>query len=371
MKRIIIIIDGMGDSAYKELGGKTPLEKAKTPNMDFLASNGKVGMMWPISKKIAPESDQAMIALLGFDPFQTYTGRGVLEAYGSGIKMEGVVARCNFSTETKKGVIIKVQGATEKQVKQYAKILNDDKVKIVPTVGYRAVMMIKTKSSPRVSNTHPGYTIIKNYVSTANPIKGRRLIVKRCRALEKDAEPTAKMINDFTKKTEEKIKEHTILIRGAGNRLPKLGKLKGRWALLADMPVEKGVGRIVGMKILPKSIDLKKTFNTIKKNFNKYDNFYMQIKGPDTFAHQGDVKGKIKAIEKIDREFIGRIIKLDAKICVTADHSTECKLKAHSKLPVPILIYTKNKGKAKKFCEKECRRGFKIYGKELLKVTHP
>jgi 2,3-bisphosphoglycerate-independent phosphoglycerate mutase len=358
----------MGDSRYKELGGKTPLEKAKTPNMDFLAKEGKVGMMWPIAKNIAPESDQAMISLLGFDPFKTYTGRGVLEAYGSGIKINGVVCRCNFSAETNKGIITKVQGATEQQVKEYAKKLSDDRIKIIPTVGYRAVMIIKTKSSPRVSNTHPGYKVIKNYVTNALPIAGRKLRVLRCKPLEKNAEETAMLINKFTKKVESHLKNKTMLMRGCGNRLPKLEKLKGRWALLADMPVEKGIGRIVGMKILPKSQDLKKTFNTIKNNFNKYDNFYLQIKGPDAFAHQGDVHGKVKAIEKVDREFIGRIKELDAITCVTADHSTECRLKAHSKLPVPLLIYGKGKDRAKGFGERECSRGMKVYGRQLLSL---
>ncbi len=359
----------MGDSRYKELGGKTPLEKARTPNMDFLASKAKTGIMWPIAKDIAPESDQAMMSILGFDPFKAYTGRGVLEAYGFGIKINGVVARCNFSTETKKGVIIKVQGASERQVRQYAKILSDDKIKIIPTIGYRAVMMIKTKSSPRVTNTHPGYSIIKNYVTTANPVKDRRLIAKRCRALEKNAEETARLINEFTKKTEAKIKKHTILIRGAGNKLPKLDKLKGRWALLADMPVEKAIGKIGGMKVLPKSKNLRKTFGTIQKNFNKYDHFYLQIKGPDAYAHLGNVKGKVKAIEKIDREFISRIRKLNFDIlCVTADHSTECRLKAHSKLPVPFLIYNNKASNTRKFSERECAKGLKIYGRELLKL---
>lgn len=369
IKKIIVIIDGMGDSSYKELGNKTPLEKARTPNLDYLASKSKVGMMWPIAKNIAPESDQAMLSILGFDPFKIYTGRGVLEAYGSGIKMQGVIARCNFSTETKEGVIINVQGASENQVRRYANILSDDKVRIIPTVGYRAVIMIKTKSSPRVANTHPGYSIIKNYVTSANPIEGRRLKAKKCVPLEKSAEETANLINCFIRKTESMIKNHTLLIRGAGNRLPKLAKLKGKWALLADMPVEKGIGKLVGMSVLPKSPDLKRTFNVIKHNFNRYDNFYLQIKGPDSYAHLGDLKGKVRAIEKIDREFISRLreLKFDV-VCVTADHSTECKLKAHSKLPVPFLVFDNKERKSLGFSEKGCKDGVKIYGKDLLKI---
>jgi len=368
MKKIIVLLDGLGDSKYKELGNKTPLEKAKTPYMDSMARDGKVGMMTVIAKNIAPESDEAMIALLGFDPFKVHTGRGVLEAHGFGIKIEGNIVRCNFSAETKNGIITRVQGATEKQVKRYAKIFSDEKIKVIPTVGYRAVIMIKTKSSPLVTNTHPGYRIVKNHVSTALPIKGRKLKVHRCKALEKNAEETARLINEFTKKVEKTLKNKTVIMRGCGNKLPKLKKLKGRWALLADMPVEIGVGKIVGMKILPKSPDLKKTFETIKKNFNKYDNFYLQIKGPDAYAHLGDVWGKVKAIEKIDREFISRVKKLNAVICVTGDHSTECKLKAHSKLPVPFLIYGRGRSKAKNFSEKECKKGTRIQGRELLKL---
>lgn len=367
MKRIIVIIDGLGDSRYKELGNKTPLEKAHTPNMDFLAANGMVGMMWPIAKNIAPESDQAMLSILGYDPFKAYTGRGVLEAYGSGINFKGIAARCNFA-ETRNGVITKVQGASREEVEKYARMLSDETVKIIPTIGYRAVMVIKTKSSPRVTNTHPGYRIIKNYVTTAVPVQGKKLKVEKCKALEKNSEETAKIINEFTRKTEKTLKNKTILVRGCGNRLPKLKKLKGRWALLADMPVEKAVGELAGMKVLEKSRDLEKTFETIRKNFGRYDNFYMQIKGPDTFGHRGNVKGKVRAIEKIDSEFMSRIRKLDAMVCVTADHSTECRLKAHSKLPVPFLIFGKGKSSAKKFSEKECMKGIKIGGKQLMNL---
>ncbi len=199
-------------------------------------------------------------------------------------------------------------------------------------------------------------------------LEGKYRVIVYFANAEKEAEETARLINEFMKKVEKKLKDKTIMIRGAGNKLPKLKKLKGRWALLADMPVEIGIGKIVGMKILPKYPDLKKTFNVIKNNFNKYDVFYMQIKGPDTYAHLGDVKGKVKAIEKIDKEFISRLRKLKAVICITADHSTECKLMAHSKLPVPFLIYGKGKDKAKAFKEIECKKGIKIYGRQLLKL---
>ncbi len=382
MKKIIIILDGLGDIPCKELNGKTPLEAANKPNLDFLAENGKTGMMYPIRKGWAPESDQSMISMLGFDVFKTYTGRGVLEAYGSGINFKGcVVSRCNFS-KVEKGVITQVQGASEEESKLFAEKMNGliKDAKIVPTVGYRAVLLTKTKSSPRVSNTHPGYVIVKNYCSQAQQVAGKTLKVQRCKALVPAAEKTSEVINNIVELSEKNLKGFTMITRGTGNKLPKLGKLKGKWALLADMPVEKAIGKIVGMKILPKKTiikgvyvetDLKETFDTIMKNFDKYNYFYMQIKGPDTYGHLGDVKGKVKAIEKIDQEFISKIKDLPFDvICVTADHSTPCSMKSHSEHPTPFLIYGKGKDSVEEFSEKACSKGSLGFfeGKKLLKL---
>src|SRR3989337_2956419 len=100
MKLIYIVIDGMGDIPIAELGNKTPLEAAVTPNMDSLAGNGQTGLMYTVKKGIAPESDAAVISLLGYDPFKYSTGRGVIEAVGAGIEMrDGDLAlRCKFAT---------------------------------------------------------------------------------------------------------------------------------------------------------------------------------------------------------------------------------------------------------------------------------
>jgi len=373
MKKIIIILDGLGDLPCKELNGKTPLESANTPNMDFLAKWGQTGVMYPIQKGWAPESDQSMISMLGFDVFKTYTGRGVLEAYGSGISFKGkVVCRCNFA-KVKNGVITAIQGATNAQSKKFVTSLNKLRkdVQLTPTIGYRSVMLINTNSSPRVTNTHPGYVLAKNYCSKAQPVAGKKLRVKRCKPLVKDAKKTAEIINDFVKLSEERLRGFTLITRGTGDKLPKLSKLKGKWALLADMPVEKAIGKLVGMTVLSKYQDLGKTFKVIKNNFKKFDNFYLQIKGPDSFGHKGLPKEKMKSVEQIDKEFLSKIRTLPFDvICITADHSTPCSMKAHSEHPAPVLIYGKRKDSVKEFSEDACRKGglgfFK--GGKLLKL---
>ena len=89
MKKLLyIVLDGLGDLPGPELDGKTPLEAAETPHMDSLARKGRTGLMYPIKEGIAPESDAAVISILGYDPFQYYTGRGPLESYGAGLEME-------------------------------------------------------------------------------------------------------------------------------------------------------------------------------------------------------------------------------------------------------------------------------------------
>ena len=100
LKLIYVAIDGMGDLPNKTLDNKTPLEAAETPNMDALAASGKTGLMYTVKKGVAPESDVAVISLLGYDPFKCSTGRGVIEAAGAGLKMKDgdLALRCNFAT---------------------------------------------------------------------------------------------------------------------------------------------------------------------------------------------------------------------------------------------------------------------------------
>ena len=100
MKLLFIVIDGMGDLPIPALDNKTPLEAARTPNLDSLVKVGKTGLMYTVGEGIAPESDVAVISLLGYDPFKYSTGRGVIEVAGAGLKMKDgdLALRCNFAT---------------------------------------------------------------------------------------------------------------------------------------------------------------------------------------------------------------------------------------------------------------------------------
>src|SRR5208283_429207 len=161
LKLIYVAIDGMGDLPIKSLGNKTPLEAAETPNMDALARNGKTGLMYSVKKGVAPESDVAVISLLGYDPFKFSTGRGVIEVAGAGLEMKDgdLALRCNFATLGQGKNIIDRRVArtlTTDEATELSKVANEQvKLTSYPatfefknTLGHRAVLLIKSKGKP-------------------------------------------------------------------------------------------------------------------------------------------------------------------------------------------------------------------------------
>ena len=175
MKKLLyVILDGVGDLPIEELGKKTPLEAAATPNMDELASTGKQGFVYTVGEGIAPESDIGVISILGYDAHKYYTGRGPLESYAEGLEVkDGDLAyRVNFATkEPNSNKIIDRRvgrSLTTQQATELAGEINT-KVKLTSrpakftfknTIGHRGVLVVRRKSgrlSAEVTNTDPAY----------------------------------------------------------------------------------------------------------------------------------------------------------------------------------------------------------------------
>lgn len=350
MRKIIVILDGLADTPIKALKNKTPLEVANTPTLDYLASKSFCGLMYPI-KGIAPESGSSIFNLLGY-PLNKYPGRGPIEALGADIKLPKpfLALRVNFAKiQNNKLLNIRTQPPSPQQLRQINSI--DKKIKLYPTKDHRGVLIINKKLSKEISNTHPGYKRYKNYS------KARPGIYNKEQPLSGNKQ-TKKELQNFLKKAKAILKNKTLLLRGAGNSLPKLKNLKN-WAIISDMPIEKGIGKLTGMKVVKHS--LVQNLLTAKKNV------IVQIKGPDTYGHKGDHVGKIKAIEALDTK-LKPLKKLQkAILCITSDHATPCNLKSHSAHPVPFLIYNKPPNNIKKFSEKACKKGKTIQGKDLMK----
>ena len=406
MKLIYIAIDGMGDLPIAELGNRTPLETAKTPNMDFLANNGKTGLMYTVRRGVAPESDVAVISLLGYDPFEYSTGRGIIEAVGAGLDVKDgdLALRCNFATLGEGKTIIDrrvKRTLTTEEATELSEAANNEitlescpsTFKFQNTSGHRAVLVLKSKHkekclSSKITNSDPAYTYV-NGIGVATPHV--EMVLKKSVPLDdtEEARNSANLVNEFIEKAhvlwenhavnkkraaEGKLKANCVLTRDAGSQLPKFFNINERYnvnfAALADMHAERGIAHLAGMQatlLPPPSGDLEKDCEVrVKKLLEvlpSHDCFYIHLKGPDEPGHDGNCYKKTEIITAIDKYFFGKLLReielKDHIICVTSDHATPCGLKVHSDTPVPVLI---SGGKVTdesvgKFSERNCEHG--------------
>lgn len=399
-----MVIDGIGDLPIEELGNKTPLEASRTPNMDSLAKNGKTGLMYTVKKGFAPESDVAVISILGYDPFKYSTGRGVFEAIGVGLSMKNgdLALRCNFATlgEGREIVDRRVdRSLTSQEAEELSRAINQNvELESYPadfefksTLGHRAALVIKSRDkslSSQITNIDPAYSRSEKLGMAEAEVE---MVLKDCQPLDEseEAKISARLVNEFVEKSHSILEGHQInkhraeegeleanimLTRDAGHLLPQFYDINEEYGLkfvsLPDMPVERGISELAGMDMVvlpPPSGDIEKDceirVNKLLAVLQYYDCFYIHIKGPDEPGHDGKFDVKKKLISMIDKHFLGKLLEridLDNYVlCVTSDHSTPCKLKAHSDEPVPLLISGNEiQGDAvQKFSEPECEKG--------------
>ncbi len=398
-KLLMIILDGASGLPAKSLGKKTPLEAARTPNLDKIASISKAGLMYVIGKGIAPQSDAAAYALLGYDPFKI-PARGVTEALGAGLDFKNgeLALRCNFAyVEDGKIVKVRISNLHHFTGKRIEKLINENVNLDVPftfkfTIGYRGVLILHGKNlSSDVSNTHPGYVrerIGGELMSVAKHLS-KSLEIKEARPLIKDpaAEYSAELINDFSNQARKVLEKacikdpkgnpiNYILCRDAGNYLPALESFYDKYrlffGLIAEMPVELGIARLLKLEVIKPKKSYEQMAKQVLKEIEGLSGLYVHIKGPDKYGHLGDAVGKKKAIEKIDNEFMSILLKeYNPKkhvLCVTCDHSTPAVYGSHSSHPVPLLITSNEPDNISRFTEKECAKGSikDLLGKELM-----
>ncbi|MBI4438544.1 2,3-bisphosphoglycerate-independent phosphoglycerate mutase [Candidatus Woesearchaeota archaeon] len=404
MKTILVVLDGMADRPSDKLGNKTPLEAAETPSMDKLARNGSLGQL-DILEGIAPESDSAVLSILGYDPHRYYTGRGPLEAVGIGIRMRpGTLAlRCNFATAAKYPELKDrrvARSLTSEESHAIAEAISNSitlknaEFDFKASVAHRAVLMIRAKEklSSRITNTDPAYAVTRKGIPEALAKFEMKLQESKPLDNTKEAAHAAELLNEFTRKSYELLDSHpinrkrrekgmlpanAIISRDGGDRMPDLYDISekhGRkFAILADMPLEIGIGTLSGMGIvqLPfptftkedHAIRVEKTVHALKN----YDALYIHIKGPDLFGHEGDHEGKKQCIQDIDKHYFEPLLKRislkETVIAITSDHSTPCSMKGHSGDPVPFVISGGNvpSDKVTTFSEQEAEKG--SYGK--------
>jgi len=363
MKYVILQGDGMPDHLLPELGGKTPLEVANTPNLDKIAKCAmKFGMVKTIPDPLPPGSDVGNLTVLGYDPMVYYTGRSPLEAASMGVELgpTDVTLRCNLVTlsEDNGHTIMEDYSAGHITTEEAEQIINDikreleeDNLKLHPGVSYRH-LLVWTGGNKEIVTTPPhdisGKEIAAYFPSGEGSQKLKALIDKS-RDILKDHPVNKKRIE------EGKNPANSIWLWGQGvaPTMPTFKELYGlSGSVISAVDLVKGIGKYAGLDV----IDVPGATGYLDTNYegkvdyaleslNEVDLTMIHIESTDETGHVGDAKLKIQAIEDFDGRVVGRVLDGikkfgDYKILVMSDHPTPIDLRTHVNEPVPYAIYS-------------------------------
>ena len=413
MKGIFVVLSGVADEPCQALGQSTPLQAARTPNLDALAKVSRIDYCHPMKEGVAPESSSSIVSLLGFDPHLAPSGP--LEAQGAGIKLTrgDLALRCNFATidDLKSGNILdRRAGRTlnTKEANALAKAINEGvklpfKFEFYPTIQHRGIVVFRGGFSDNITNADPFY---RNGMAYAGITP--KIVFSKPMDDEDDSKLAADLVNSFIRKSHEVLDKHYLnvsragkglfsanylLCRGAGNEPAQFKKLRGKWMALGYTPLKRGVAEVCKMDIYKvsypkmKGIDvyenlysalrkaIKSSIKMLKKHRKSHDYFYINLRESDIAGLDNKPMETVKMIELIDRRlfsFLKKFVeKNNAKLVVTSGHTTSCRLKSHSADPVPVLFYNPFdlRDEEKRFTEEEGLQGSKIAGRKLLERT--
>jgi 2,3-bisphosphoglycerate-independent phosphoglycerate mutase len=388
MKYIVLLGDGMADYPVPELNGKTPLEAASKPNMDFLAHHGEMGLVKTIPDGYPPGSDVANLSVFGYDPALFYTGRSPLEAVSMGVAMEDtdLAFRCNLITLSdeqqyqEKAMLDYSAGEittdeARELIKAIAENLNSSELTFYPGISYRHCLIWKN-GKDGLSLTPP------------HDISGRKIASYLPQGVNSD------VFLSLMKKSEAILKNHPVNLRrierglnpatsiwlwGQG-RKPALKPFREKYNLsgsvISAVDLVRGIGILAGLE----PIFVEGATGNLHTNYtgkamaclraleNGSDFAYVHVEAPDECGHQGMLDGKITSIEKIDSELLSPLLrgldKWDYSILVLPDHPTPLSIRTHSREPVPYVIYRKTSQRTfnglplshRRFTEKEAEK---------------
>ncbi len=396
-KFIILVGDGMGDYPLDSLGGLTPLEAARTPNLDRLVSIGTLGTVQTIPPGMQPGSDVANMSLLGYDPAVYHTGRGPLEAASIGVRLEPdeVAFRCNlvfFSRDDAGNVVMGDYSAGQISTPEAHEIVaslqsavSGSPLKLYAGVSYRQLLVWKGGRAD--IRTIPPHDILGQPVAQYDPFSSETV-------LQAFTEKAARVLEDhpvnIRRKRAGKNPANAVWLWGQGKApsLPGLDRFGLCGAMISAVDLLKGIGVYAGLD----AVNVEGATGYIDTNYEgkvaaalsalKRGNFvFLHVEAPDEGSHAGSLEMKIQAIECFDKRIVGPIVEGARKfrrihLLVATDHFTPISIRTHSTDPVPFLLVDdlqsgdSGSGKGGRYCEKEAyAAGFQLKsGEDLFRI---
>ncbi len=363
MKYIVIIGDGMADRPIKELNGKTPLQKAFTPNMDKLAREGILGRVRTIPKGYHPGSDIANLSILGYNPVEFYSGRAPLEAASIGVslKKDDVAYRCNlvtlkFNKDKTRAVMEDYSSGhiTTEEAKDLIAAINRElgtvEISFYPGVSYRHLMV--WSGGALDIECIPPHDIMGKDIADYLPVGDGEDVLRSIMLQSRDILEGHPINKERLKRGRKPA--NSIWLWGQG-RKPSLTTFRQKYslegALVSAVDLTKGLGIYAGFKILevPGITGYLDTNYVGKaeaslKALEEVDIAYIHVEAPDEAGHSGNYKDKIKAIEDFDALVVGTILKGvesfdEYRILLMPDHATPIEVRTHTDEPVPFVVY--------------------------------
>lgn len=353
-KMVLLVLDGLGDVATREQGYMTPLEAARTPNLDALAKDSAQGRMTPVIPGITPGSGPGHLALFGYDPLEFQVGRGVIEALGLGLDLKAgdVAARANFCTLDPKGIVTdrragRIDTAVCEELcallAKNVKKIGDTEVIIKAGKGHRFVVIFRGKG-------------LEGPLTDADPHREGLPIpaVEPVNPKSAKAKKAAGLVAEFYKAAlpiiAKKKPANGFLLRGIAHQ-PAIPTFQERYSLrpgcIAVYPMYKGLAQLVGMTKLEGPQTIADQFERYLAEYDNYDFFFIHYKYTDMHGEDGNFAAKRKAIDELDAALPILLKKKPDVLAVTGDHSTPCIVKGHSWHPQPVMIHSALSGSDK------------------------
>ncbi len=366
MKYVVMVGDGMADYPLVELGAKTPLMAANTPNMDWIAGNGRVGLVKTIPRGFSSGTEIANMSLLGYDPARYFTGRGPLEAASMRVSLEAddLAFRCNLVTLGGLGSQVTMEDFTADHIssEEARQIIQDideemgtETIRFYPGVSYRHLMVWKgggDREGLESLNLMPPHDIVGkgifDYLPKVGGEDGIMDLLTRSQVLLKQHP-----VNVVRR--EKRLKPaNSIWLWGQGRRpqIPTLAEKFGvKGSVISAVDLIKGIGLYAGLEVIdvPGATGYFDTNYRGKaeyglKELEEKDLVFIHVEAPDEASHSGDIPKKIETIEAFDKEVVGTVLEgirdVGAhRVMVLPDHPTPIAVRTHVPDPVPFAIY--------------------------------